>query len=89
MYFVELSEEIEVGNQSQELPRLTISQEGNLIVLSWPIKDLDNIGTLQFTNKLGGEWIEVQANNVDFGGDGRIYKEKFNEKSKFYRLIEN
>ena len=81
--------EIEVGNQSQELPKLTISQEGNLIVLSWPIKDLDNMGTLQFTDKLGGEWIEVQANNVDFGGDGRIYKEKFNEKSKFYRLIGN
>lgn len=81
--------EIEVGNQSQELPKLTISQESNLIVLSWPIKDLDNMATLQFTDKLGGEWIEVQANNVDFGGDGRIYKEKFNEKSKFYRLIGN
>ena len=81
--------EIEVGNQSQELPNLTISQESNLIVLSWPIKDLDNMASLQSTDELGGEWTEVQANDVDFGGDGRIYKEKFTEKSKFYRLIRN
>ena len=81
--------EVEVGNQSQELPKLTISQESNLIVLIWPIKEVDNLATLQFTDKLGGEWTDVPANNIEFGGDGRIYKEKFTGKNQFYRLIRN
>jgi hypothetical protein len=78
--------EIMVGS-SGGLPSISLSTEGGNVVLTWPMGDGGDQAVLQWADGLGGEWNDVPSGNLDFGGDGRLYKETATAESRFYRLI--
>ena len=86
---IEIEIEDESGVESEVLPELNISRENNMIVLDWPINDVDNLATLQRADKSEGEWmwLDVPEDNISFDGDVRIFTENMTNKVGFYRLI--
>ena len=86
---IEIEIEDESGVESEVLPELNISRENNMIVLDWPINDVDNLATLQRADKSEGEWmwLDVPEDNITFDGDVRIFTENMTNKVGFYRLI--
>ena len=86
---IEIEIEDEAGVESEALPELNISRENNMIVLDWPVNDVDNLATLQRADKSEGEWmwLDVPDDNITFDGDVRIFTENMTNKVGFYRLI--
>ena len=78
--------EIMVGS-SGGLPSISLSTESGNVVLTWSMGDGGDQAVLQWADGLGGEWNDVPSGNLDFGGDGRLYKETATAESRFYRLI--
>ena len=66
-----------------------IKKRNNMIVLDWPVNDVDNLATLQRADKSEGEWmwLDVPEDNISFDGDVRIFTENMTNKVGFYRLI--
>ena len=71
----------------KELPGLYIAIEGSWIVLSWAMDNGGKEAVLQWTEGIGEKWIDVPSQNLDFGGEGRLYKENLTENTRLYRLI--
>ena len=86
---IEIEIEDKAGVESEALPELNISRENNMIVLDWPINNVDNLATLQRADKSEGEWmwLDVPEDNITFDGDVRIFTENMTNKVGFYRLI--
>ena len=78
--------EIMVGS-SGGLPSISLLSESGKVVLTWSMGDGGDQAVLQWADGLGGEWNDVPSGNLDFGGDGRLYKETATAESRFYRLI--
>ncbi len=78
---------VTVGDDGEGLPELTLSLEGPRVVLRWSVEDGGDAAILQWTEGLGGEWIDVPFGELGFGGEGRLYKGSATEKTRFYRLI--
>ena len=78
--------EIVVG-ASGGLPSVSFSTEGGNFVLTWAMGDGGDEAVLQWVEGFGGDWSDVPSGNIDFGGDGRLYKETATAESRFFRLI--
>jgi hypothetical protein len=78
--------EIVVG-ASGDLPSVSFSTEGGNFVLTWAMGDGGDEAVLQWVEGYGGDWSDVPSGNIDFGGDGRLYKETATAESRFFRLI--
>ena len=83
----ELKFDIRVEGIMKELPGLYIAVEGSWIVLSWSMDNGGKEAVLQRTEGIGEKWIDVPSQNLDFGGEGRLYKENLTENTRLYRLI--
>jgi hypothetical protein len=76
-----------VVGASGGLPSVSFSTEGGNFVLTWAMGDGGDEAVLQWVEGYGGDWSDVPSGNIDFGGDGRLYKETATAESRFFRLI--